>query len=109
VSPRPLTATLYYLKRTADRPVRYVKDPPRGVPAWNGVDDPREIRIEDGRGRESEFNLDANGFALVRSPTKVRNFYSREEVQAVAPRLLHPGRRCNGSRRRRVRSDRTAR
>jgi hypothetical protein len=83
VSPRPLTATLHYLKRTADRPVRYVKEPPPGIPAWNGVDDPREIRVEDARGREGEFTLDANGFALVRSPTNVRDFYSREEVRAV--------------------------
>jgi hypothetical protein len=78
-----LTATLHYLKRTTERPVRYVKEPPPGIPTWNGIDDPREILIEDARGREQEFTLDTNGFALVRAPSNACDFYSREEVQAV--------------------------
>jgi hypothetical protein len=81
--PRPLTATLHYLKRTTERPVRYVKEPPPGIPTWNGIDDPREILIEDARGREQEFTLDTNDFALVRAPSNACDFYSREEVQAV--------------------------
>ena len=55
VQAKPLTATLHYLTRTAEKPVRYVNDPPPGVPQWNGIDDPRQIAIEDARGRESEF------------------------------------------------------
>jgi hypothetical protein len=78
-----LTATLHYLKRTTERPVRYVKEPPPGIPTWNGIDDPREILIEDARGREQEFTLDTNDFALVRAPSNACDFYSREEVQAV--------------------------
>ena len=81
VRTRPLTTTLHYLRRGPEKPVRYVFDPPPGVPQWNGLDDPREIRIEDGRGREREFTLDANGFALVRAPSQVRDFYSDEEVR----------------------------
>ena len=41
------------------------------------------MRIEDARGREAEFTLDRNGFALVRAPTAVRDFYSPEEVKDV--------------------------
>src|SRR6266851_4898080 len=78
---KSLTATLHYLKRGAERPVRYVDDPPPGVPQWNGIDDPRQIRIEDARGREHEFTLDRNGFALVKAPTQVRDFYADEEVR----------------------------
>ena len=38
-------AELHYLKRGAEKPVRYVPaDPPPGVPAWNGIDDPHEVR-----------------------------------------------------------------
>lgn len=48
-----LTATLHYLKRGNERPVRYVEAPPAGVPQWNGIDDPREIRIEDAPARAS--------------------------------------------------------
>ena len=83
VQPKPLTATLHYLKRGAEKPVRYVFDPPPGVPQWNGLDDPREIAIEDARGREGEFTLDRNGFQLVRSASKVGDFYSPEDVERV--------------------------
>jgi len=83
VQPKPLTTTLHYLKRGAEKPVRYVNDPPPGVPAWNGIDDPREIRIEDARGREDEFTLDKNGFQLVKTRSAVTDFYSPEEVERV--------------------------
>jgi hypothetical protein len=83
VQPKPLTTTLHYLKRGAEKPVRYVSDPPSGVPSWNGIDDPREIRIEDARGQEEQFTLDRNGFQLVRSPSRVADFYSPEEVERV--------------------------
>ena len=82
-SSKNVTATLHYLQRTAERPVRYVGELPPGAVAWNGIDDPRDVPIEDARGRESEFTLDRNGFTLLRAPTQVRDFYSPEEVKAV--------------------------
>jgi hypothetical protein len=49
--------------------VRYVDEPPPGLDAYNGIDDPREVRIEDARGRELEFTLDRNGArCCVRQP-----------------------------------------
>jgi hypothetical protein len=69
--PQTVTSTLYYLQRGAEKPARYVTEPPPGVPVWNGIDDPRDITIEDARRRESEFTLDRNGFALIKSPTAV--------------------------------------
>jgi hypothetical protein len=78
---KSLTATLHYLERGAEKPTRYVDDPPPGVPQWNGIDDPREIRIEDARGREHEFTLDRNGFTFVKAPSQVRDFYADEEVR----------------------------
>src|SRR5260370_37866375 len=81
VQAKSLTVTLHYLKRGPEKPVRYVNDPPPGVPQWNGIDDPHEIRIEDGRGREHEFTLDRNGFALIKAPSQVRNFYAEDEVR----------------------------
>jgi len=83
IQPKPLTATLHYLKRGPEKPVRYVFDPPPGVPQWNGIDDPRQVAIADGRGREGEFTVDRNGFQLVRAPTTVGDFYSPEEVARV--------------------------
>jgi hypothetical protein len=83
LSPKSVTATLHYQIRGDQKPVRYVGEPPPGAVSWSGIDDPREVRIEDARGRESEFSLDRNGFALVRAPTQVRDFYSPEEVKSV--------------------------
>jgi hypothetical protein len=82
-SSRTLATRLHYLKRGAEKPARYVAEPPPGIPDWNGIDDPREVRIEDARGREAEFTLDRNGFALRKAPTQVRDFYSPEEVERV--------------------------
>ena len=83
ITPRTLTATLHYLERGTERPAAYRIEPPPGVPKWNGIDDPREVIIEDARGRESEFTLDHNGFALVKAPTAVSDFYSPEEIKRI--------------------------
>lgn len=78
-----VTATLHYLKRDAEKPVRYVGEPPPGVPRWNGIDDPHAVEIQDARGREGSFTLDRNGFALARAPSAVRDFYDPAEVERV--------------------------
>ncbi|HEY4044243.1 MAG TPA: CmcJ/NvfI family oxidoreductase, partial [Rhodopila sp.] len=86
VPSKHVTATLHYLVRGAEKPVRYVGEPPPGepaYPAYNGIDDPHEVRIEDARGREAEFTLDRNGFALVRAPSRVADFYSPDEIKSV--------------------------
>jgi hypothetical protein len=83
VQAKPLTATLHYLKRGPEKPTRYVFDPPPGVPQWNGIDDPREVAIEDARGREDAFTLDRNGFQFVRSASKVADFYAPDEVERI--------------------------
>lgn len=83
VAPKSLTSTLHYLERGTEKPARYRIEPPPGVPRWNGIDDPREVRIEDARGRQSEFTLDRNGFALVKAPTAMTDFYSPDEIKRV--------------------------
>src|SRR4029079_15186387 len=83
VAPKTLTSTLFYLKRGAEKPAYYRIEPPPGVPRANGISDPREVTIEDARGRESEFTLDRNGFALVKAPTRVADFYSPEEIKRI--------------------------
>ncbi|MGA3003651.1 MAG: CmcJ/NvfI family oxidoreductase [Acetobacteraceae bacterium] len=83
VVPKNVTATLFYQLRTDRKPERYVSEPPPGVVPFTGIDDPHDVLIEDGRGRESEFTLDRNGFQMVRAPTRVRDFYDREHVKSV--------------------------
>src|SRR6202049_423182 len=85
-SPRNVTATLHYQVRTARKPVCYVDQPPPGEATWNGIDDPREVRIEDARGRESEFTLDRNGFAFAKAPTAVADFYDEQGSGASTTR-----------------------
>lgn len=83
VASKNLTSTLYYLTRGAEKPAYYRTDPPPGVPRWNASNEPHEVRIEDARGREAEFTLDRNGFALVKAPTAVKDFYDPEEIKRV--------------------------
>ena len=83
VTPQTLTATLHYLRRGSEKPVRYADGSPNDPASWKGLDDPRTVTIEDARSRESEFTLDRNGFALVKAPSRVRDFYSPEEVRNV--------------------------
>src|SRR5690242_4111179 len=81
VVPKTLTSTLHYLKRGSEKPAYYRIEPPPGVPRSNGIDDPHDVTIEDARGHEAEFTLDRNGFALVKAPTAVADFYSPEEIK----------------------------
>jgi hypothetical protein len=83
VAPKTVTATLFYQVRTDRKPERYTFDPPPGVVPNTGIEDPHDVVIEDGRGREAEFTLDRNGFQIVRAPTQVRDFYDREHVKEV--------------------------
>ncbi len=83
VAPKTVTSTLHYLKRGTEKPASYRIEPPPGVLRWNGIDDPHDVTIEDARGREAEFTLDRNGFALVKAPTAVADFYSPEEIKRV--------------------------
>src|SRR5438128_1232538 len=46
-----VTATLNYLGPIAEKPTRYVDEPPAGRPRWNGAEEPHEVPIIDGRGR----------------------------------------------------------
>lgn len=85
IAPKDLTSTLFYLKRTAEKPAYYRIDPPPGVPKASGIADPHEVRIEDARGRENEFTLDRNGFQLIKAPTAMTrtDFYSPDEIKRV--------------------------
>jgi hypothetical protein len=53
-----------------------------------GRGDPRGVTIEDARGRENEFTLDRNGFALIKAPTTVADFYSEDEIKSVYYRQI---------------------
>jgi len=83
ITPKTLNTTLHYLIRGAEKPAAYRIEPPPGVPRWNGTDDPREVTIEDARGREAEFTLDRNGFALVKARSPISMIPSRSSASTT--------------------------
>jgi len=76
--------------------VRYVSEPPPGLPAWNGIDDPRDVAIEDARGREAEFTLDHNGFALLKAPTQITDSTRPKRSSAPTTRRSIPATQRRG-------------
>jgi hypothetical protein len=73
-------ATLNYLLPGNEKPTRYVGEPPAGRVAWNGVNDARSVRIEDGRSHAGDFTLDRNGFSLHTAPSEVRDFTDQSQI-----------------------------
>jgi len=78
-----IVADLNYLAPTADRPRNYTFEPPPGVPRYNGRHETRSVAIRDARPVADIVSLDANGFAIVRHKSAVRDFFNEEEVRRV--------------------------
>lgn len=76
-------AELHYLAPMAERPRTYTYDPPAGVPRSNSIYETHKLPIHDARTLASEISLDAEGFAIVRHQTAVRDFYDDDEVRRV--------------------------
>jgi hypothetical protein len=78
-----VTAELDYLAPTAGKPRTYAFDPPPGEPKTTALPESHQVPIFDARLIVSGISLDREGFALVRHPTVVRNFYDDKEVRSV--------------------------
>ena len=78
-----VTAELNYLAPTAGKPRTYAYDPPPGEPKSTNLPEPHDVPIFDGRPIAKSFSLDREGFALVKHPTIVRNFYDENEIRRV--------------------------
>src|SRR6201999_1851216 len=76
-------AELNYLAPIDGKPRTYALDPPPGEPKSTALPEPHQVPIFDGRAVANSFSLDREGFALVRHPTAVRDFYSDEEVRKI--------------------------
>ena len=76
-------AELNYLAPTAGKPRTYAFDPPAGQPKSTALPEAHQVPIFDGRPVTGSFSLDREGFALVRHPTAVRDFYNDKEVREV--------------------------
>lgn len=78
-----VTAELNYLAPTPGKPRTYALDPPPGKPKSTALPEPHLLPIFDARPIAKELSLDREGFALVRHPTVVKDFYDDREVRNV--------------------------
>jgi hypothetical protein len=79
-----VTAALTYLVDTGEKPVNYPSVAGEdGVLRWEGRHEAHEVAIHDGRAAAESFDLDREGFALVRHDTAVTDFYDDAEIETV--------------------------
>ena len=78
-----VTAELNYLAPTPGKPRTYALDPPPGEPKSTALPEPHNVPIFDGRLIADRFSLDREGFALVKHPTAVKNYYDDNEIRRV--------------------------
>ena len=83
-APGAVTAALTYLVDTGVKPVNYPSVAGEdGVSRWDGGHEERSVAIHDGRAAAEPFDLDREGFALVRHDTAVTDFYDDAEIETV--------------------------
>jgi len=83
-APGAVTAALTYLVDTGEKPVNYPSVAGEdGVSRWEGRHEDRTVAIQDGRAAAEPFDLDREGFTLVRHDTAVADFYDDAEIETV--------------------------
>ena len=83
-APGAVTAALTYLVDTGVKPVTYPSVAGEdGVSRWAGRQEEHLVAIHDGRAAAEPFDLDRQGFALVRHDTAVTDFYDDAEIETV--------------------------
>ena len=83
-APGVVTAALTYLVDTGEKPVNYPSVAGEdGVSRWDSQHEARAVAIHDGRAAAEPFDLDREGFALVRHDTAVTDFYDDAEIETV--------------------------
>ncbi|MCH6588343.1 MAG: methyltransferase [Proteobacteria bacterium] len=83
-APGAVTAALTYLVDTGVKPVNYPSVAGEdGVSRWDSRHEDRAVAIHDGRAAAEPFDLDRQGFTLVRHDTAVTDFYDDAEIETV--------------------------
>jgi hypothetical protein len=78
-----IEATLNYLAAMTERPRNYTFDPPPGVARSNVQREQHTVTIHDVRPASSDVSLDREGFAVLHSPSAVKDFWDEDEVRRV--------------------------
>lgn len=76
-------AVLNYLGPMSERPRNYTFEPPPGIPRSNIANEAHAVPIHDARPVATQVSLDGEGFALLRQPTAVKDFWDEDEVRRV--------------------------
>ena len=78
-----VTASLQFLATTDEMPVALVSEPGLGPDKHSWTTAEHDVVIDDARAMAEQLDLDRQGFALMRHPTAVRDFYDDDEVRRV--------------------------
>ena len=78
-----VTASLQFLATTDEMPVALVSEPGLGPDKQSWTTAEHDVVIDDARAMAEQLDLDRQGFALMRHPTAVRDFYDDDEVRRV--------------------------
>jgi len=76
-------ASLNYLVDTGEKPVTHTAKPGATPEQLAGNYEKRTVTIQNGRPIVDSFSLDREGFVFVRHETKVKDFYSEDELRSV--------------------------
>jgi hypothetical protein len=78
-----IEASLNYLAPGTAAPFVYAYEPPPGLPARSGHNEPHRVTVQDGRKLAPRLSLDAEGFELHPHPTRVTDFHDEAAVTRV--------------------------
>ena len=78
-----VTASLQFLATTDEMPVALVSEPGLGPDKHSWTTAEHDVVIDDARAMAEQLDMDRQGFALMRHPTAVRDFYDDDEVRRV--------------------------
>jgi hypothetical protein len=78
-----VAAPLGFLVPMAEKPVSYNYEPPPGVPVRTGEQEFHRVLVRDARPIARRLSLDREGFALLRHPSRMTDFYDDGLVERV--------------------------
>ncbi|OCQ90312.1 hypothetical protein BCD67_21430 [Oscillatoriales cyanobacterium USR001] len=78
-----IEAELNYITPMAEKPYKYVCEPPVGIPRENCVYESHRVPIWNGRAITSELSLDRQGFLFLSHHSVVNNFYDENEIREI--------------------------
>jgi hypothetical protein len=83
VAPDTIEASVNYILDTGETPYTYTGGPGSTEVRSNGVADPHDVTMHNGRPVAGGLTLDRNGFRFLRHDTKMVDFFDEDEIRRV--------------------------